>query len=338
MKNRNPYLDLIRFVAANLVVLQHLVYIEWGSVGSLGKLRPYGDLGYLGVDVFFALSGYVISLSALGRNPKDFLIARFIRIFPGLLFAGLLAAICLRSPHAPVHTGLFGDLSSIFLLNSATGTQFSNPVFWTLAYEFKFYILVSLLLLMRKNSLSHLRIAASIWLFISFILGQTPTGTLGAIFIPDYAPCFILGMILSGIKNKRDFFQSAPLLAISLLLATNRRILEWKTFPSYRQVWHSQTLTGITLIVLLSFFAMSVFVTSKNLMFNKIAYRLGTYSYPIYLFHFTPMLTLLSILYLKTHHAIESVLISYTTMLAAAIFFAELIEPRLKRIFKSFMN
>ena len=142
MKNRNPNLDLLRFIAANLVVLFHVVYIEWGGVGHLGRLRPLGDLGYLGVDVYFAISGYVISLSAVDRQAKDFLISRFIRLFPGLFLAALIAALCMQSKHAPVHTNIFGDVSSLFLLNTATGTQSSNPVFWTLAYEFKFYIII----------------------------------------------------------------------------------------------------------------------------------------------------------------------------------------------------
>jgi peptidoglycan/LPS O-acetylase OafA/YrhL len=166
MKNRNPNVDLCRFIAANLVVLCHVVYIEWGGVGHLGRLRPLGDLGYLGVDVFFAISSYVISLSAVDCQAKDFLIARFIRLFPGLFLAALIAALCMRSEHAPVHTNIFGDISSLFLLNTATGTQSSNPVFWTLAYEFKFYIMISILLLLHKNTLLNIRTAAIFWLFI----------------------------------------------------------------------------------------------------------------------------------------------------------------------------
>ena len=146
MKNRNPSLDLLRFLAANLVVLTHLVYIEWGGVGHLGRLRPLGDMGYLGVDVFFAISGYVISLSAVGRQTKDFLVARFIRIFPGLLFAGLLAALCTRSIHAPVHTSIFGDISSVFLLNSATHTQFSSSLNSIYATDYEVYITSSQIL------------------------------------------------------------------------------------------------------------------------------------------------------------------------------------------------
>ena len=335
MKNRNPSLDLLRFLAANLVVLTHLVYIEWGGVGHLGRLRPLGDMGYLGVDVFFAISGYVISLSAVGRQTKDFLVARFIRIFPGLLFAGLLAALCTRSIHAPVHTSIFGDISSVFLLNSATHTQFSNPVFWTLAYEFKFYILISILLLLKRNSSSNLRVAAMFWLFISFVLGPNPGGILGLIFIPDYAPCFIVGILLSGIKSKKEMLQTLPVLLVALILAINNRLEEWKTLPVYRQQWHSATITGLTLLLLFALFALAVYAPLNNSKYMKITYKLGSYSYPIYLFHFTPMLTLLSALYAKTHHAVSAILISYATMFLLSVVFAERIEPKLKKILKS---
>ena len=337
MKNRNPNLDLLRFIAANLVVLCHVVYIEWGGVGHLGRLRPLGDLGYLGVDVFFAISGYVISLSAVDRQAKDFLISRFIRLFPGLFLAALIAALCMQSKHAPVHTNIFGDVSSLFLLNTATGTQSSNPVFWTLAYEFKFYIIISILLLLHKNTLINIRTAAIFWLFISFILIPYPGGILGSIFIPDYAPCFIFGILLSGIKSRKELFQNIPILSVTLTLAINNRLQEWKTLPVYRQQWHSATLTGLTLLLLFALFAVAVYVPLHSKKFTKITYKLGSYSYPIYLFHFTPMLTLLSALYAKTHHAVSAVLISYLAMLLLSIVFAEMIEPKLKKILKRAM-
>jgi peptidoglycan/LPS O-acetylase OafA/YrhL len=337
MNKRNPNLDLLRFLAANFVVLQHLVYIEWGGVGHLGKLRPFGDLGYLGVDVFFAISGYVISLSASGKTPQVFLAARFIRIFPGLIFAGILSSICVQSSYAPIHTSIFGDISSIFLLNSPTGTQFSNPVFWTLAYEFKFYIIISILLLLKKNSLLDLRIASMIWLFVAFILGPNPDGVLGAIFMPNYAPCFILGIILSSLKSKRELIQFTPVLVVSIILAINTRIQEWKTFPLYRQQWHSATLTSLTLFLLLMVFVVTTRVQFRSKKYEGIAYRLGMYSYPIYLLHFTPMLTLVSALYFKTHHAIASVIFSYIFMLATAIIFAEIFEPKLKNFLRKKM-
>jgi hypothetical protein len=49
------------------------------------------------------------------------------------------------------------------------------------------------------------------------------------------------------------------------------------------------------------------------------------------------MLTLLSALYAKTHHAVSAVLISYIAMLLLSIVFAEMIEPKLTKNLKKAM-
>jgi peptidoglycan/LPS O-acetylase OafA/YrhL len=45
-------------------------------------LAPVAQYGFLGVPVFFAISGFVIAYSAEGRTPVGFAIARFSRIYP----------------------------------------------------------------------------------------------------------------------------------------------------------------------------------------------------------------------------------------------------------------
>ena len=117
--------------------------------------------------------------------------------------------------------------------------------------------------------------------------------------------------------------QTLPVLLVALILAINNRLEEWKTLPVYRQQWHSATITGLTLFLLFALFALAVYAPLNNSKYMKITYKLGSYSYPIYLFHFTPMLTLLSALYAKTHHAVSAILISYATMFLLSVVFAE---------------
>ncbi len=86
-RNRFYDIDLLRFLAALVVVLYHYTFIGYAA----GELIPVefpvfntlSRYGYLGVHLFFIISGFVIMLSAEGRSPAAFAISRITRIYPG---------------------------------------------------------------------------------------------------------------------------------------------------------------------------------------------------------------------------------------------------------------
>ena len=103
-------LDLLRLVSALAVVAFH--YLFRGSAGQVPYLdHPYPAAqamalyGYLGLNLFFMISGFVIAWSAEGRTFRAFAIARFARLYPGFVicmtitFAVLLVA---GDPRLPV--------------------------------------------------------------------------------------------------------------------------------------------------------------------------------------------------------------------------------------------
>ena len=82
-------LDGLRGVAAVIVVLHHL------GNERLGPFNP--TFGYIAVDLFFALSGFVIALNydhrfAGGMTVKEFMLKRVLRLYP-LYAAGLLLSL-----------------------------------------------------------------------------------------------------------------------------------------------------------------------------------------------------------------------------------------------------
>ncbi len=84
-------LDLIRLLAALLVMAYHFAFWHstrgqniltdaFGVISTVG--RPL-NFGWIGVEIFFVLSGYVIAFSAVGTRSPVFLRNRFLRLAPG---------------------------------------------------------------------------------------------------------------------------------------------------------------------------------------------------------------------------------------------------------------
>ena len=125
MQNTNTLysLQLLRFIAAVLVMLLHLEIMK---------------SGYKGVDIFFVISGFVMYYSAFIRNPKDattFIINRATKIYTLYWFAMLVLFIIL-----PFKIN-WQTLKSLLLIPGHTALiGFS----WSLSYEIYFYFLYNL--------------------------------------------------------------------------------------------------------------------------------------------------------------------------------------------------
>jgi len=159
---RNPALDGLRGVAVAAVVINHL--------------RPHAlPGGWLGVDIFFVLSGYLITTLLLreheGRGRLDlghFYSRRARRLLPALfLLLATVAVVARVSPNEPGFTGLRGDSFAAlgYVANwrfVATGASYFNAFapsplrhLWSLAVEEQFYLvwpLVLILVLRRRGA------------------------------------------------------------------------------------------------------------------------------------------------------------------------------------------
>ena len=158
-KRRNPYIQWLRAVAALLVMLYHTATYQNLRLHD-GRFVPiFGDwCGFFGVALFFAISGYLMSIAVRVQPAGLFLMHRVARIYPlyivvGLAFLGLSAAMGLSAAYQPL----------LFLLMPE---RISKPILgieWTLVYEISFYAMLYLA--------SLLRLAKRIeWLAIAWIL------------------------------------------------------------------------------------------------------------------------------------------------------------------------
>ncbi|MDQ8700614.1 acyltransferase [Hyphomicrobium sp. LHD-15] len=143
-------IQMLRGIAAMLVVLCHAT-LQWGS--WLPWLKSYAfAAGFTGVDLFFVISGYVISRSAVAASENkgrlagaaDFGFNRAARIYPlywVVLAASMVAAFAITGSVS------WGKPASLWHAIALTGGNPIVSVAWTLRFEIWFYSLVTVLIL-----------------------------------------------------------------------------------------------------------------------------------------------------------------------------------------------
>jgi peptidoglycan/LPS O-acetylase OafA/YrhL len=149
MGRANPWLDLVRAAAIALVLARHgYRAIQDGDPGLAGTLMLNG---WVGVDLFFVLSGYLIARQLTrelgpGFDFGRYLLRRALRIVPSYL--AVLTLIVLGAfPlfDADLRSLGWRLLYHLLFLQDYLASDF-NVAFWSLAVEEKFYLLAPLLI------------------------------------------------------------------------------------------------------------------------------------------------------------------------------------------------
>jgi peptidoglycan/LPS O-acetylase OafA/YrhL len=151
-------LDVVRFVAATMVMVFHLAFWSWAGSGTIAhlmpnlpafpELTPVAWLGWVGVEIFFVLSGFVIAYSSEGSSAFAFFQSRFLRLMPAVwICASLVFAVLLVGHVVP-----FTDLTRHYLKSLVLIPKhpWIDPVYWSLCVEVFFYGLILCLLISNR--------------------------------------------------------------------------------------------------------------------------------------------------------------------------------------------
>jgi peptidoglycan/LPS O-acetylase OafA/YrhL len=143
-------LDLLRFVSAMLVVAFHFGSAfarapSWTSAATLRGLpipdsaTPWTWFGWIGVELFFVISGFVIAMSAEGASRGVFLRRRALRLLPAAWICATATLLVLMV--AAPSSGLINEwLRSVsFWLRG----PWIDPSYWTLGIEVIFYAVIA---------------------------------------------------------------------------------------------------------------------------------------------------------------------------------------------------
>ena len=161
MRSSNKHiigLDVIRFCAALMVTLFHLAYWSWAPAESLTKsvsggvvefptLTGFTWLGWVGVEVFFVISGFVISYSAAGARPMAFLRSRILRLYPAawVCATATLVAVILLGRGSPETVSEYARAMTLWVQG-----PWIDGVYWTLGIEIIFYAVIFVVLCMGR--------------------------------------------------------------------------------------------------------------------------------------------------------------------------------------------
>ncbi len=271
-------LDLLRFFAAFAVLLYHFTArpgsdFEWLSVVT--------QFGYLGVPLFFMISGFVIALSANGRSAYQFAVSRVARLYPAL-WVCILCSVTISAVLAGDRIDPLQILANMTLLNNYLGYEDFDVVLWTLHAELKFYGCVFLLVAL--GLFKRYRLWMGAWLAMTVLWHTTgQPGFMGWFISPGWSPYFIIGVVAYQMRcNRMDWFNGL-VLTISLGLAAVHGFHRVSGFVRDASLVDASMASLLTLGAA----ALVLAVTSGRLSLRpspRVALA-GAMTYPLYLIH-----------------------------------------------------
>lgn len=341
-------LDFIRFFAALSVVWYHLGYHWWAEKGSadqiLAGFPPFDFLGatfhwgWVGVEIFFVLSGYVIAFSAEGKTARDFVLSRFWRLFPALwvcaplsLLAVLLLTQSGASPFSP------DDLPGTFARTMVLWPvgPWMDGAYWTLGIEISFYALVFCLILLRKFD----RLPWLLWTigFVSIIAmplrGMVPT-RLGELLLLKHGCFFAIGgMFYLASKQKLPRWQWGLVLlfvAVGCVKIQRRAIGSEQTGIVPIIVW----LIAIALIAVAARYN-EAWLRRLPAGSAGVARQMGLATYPLYLIHNVIGLAIMRWLMATGATPLLAFVTGVAAVIALSFVIALVAEPWLKKLLRA---
>ena len=298
MQEYLKYINGLRGISILLVVLYHTTQ------------HKYLENAFLGVDIFFVISGFILTYKYLEKiNIKTFFINRFKRIIPTLTLTIIISLLILElyvndsftyNENISLIRNTLFFINNLYLLENINyfHPEVSNLLayhLWSLSIEEQFYIIFPFIILIGKNNHKYIififLILFMIFLFSSITIANKDLGLNQSLIITTqnfFHPLIrfleiLFGCIAAIFVKKTKIKIHFVFIYLALLLITYLYL-----FESFSNKHHPGFIT-IIFSLLISFLIMSLYL-NKNNYINKILeikffQVYGNISYTLYLLH-----------------------------------------------------
>ena len=294
MKERLYHIDLLRFIAAIYVLIHHYGFRghikDDLSIISFPEIESMSKYGYLGVDLFFMISGFVILLTALKSNLIDFCISRISRLYPAYWVCVIITSIVIIFYGGERYSVTAEQiLINLTMLNGFLGIKNVDGVYWSLLVELKFYFIVGFILFF--NGAKHIKTLAPALLTIPILqlilpFSEAPMALkiLYYFTFPEWISYFIAGMFFFMMKSEKQFIRNIVPLIICYAISLKYAFIKGAQQSEYYGVEFSNWTIAI-LITLFYAFMLLLSLEKLNFLNQKSFLALGVLTYPLYLIH-----------------------------------------------------
>lgn len=317
--HRIELLDSFRFFAILSVMLFHY-YSLWFPPFCKTDIYPYGNLydnfslGYLGVQFFFIISGFVIAFTLTRTNSfREFIVKRMIRLLPPIILCSLLTFVVFNLidtynilPNVHSVTNLLCSMTLLppALLNKCFSAfslhaDYIDGSYWSLWPEVQFYFVASTIYFLNKKKfinnlfLFNVLLLVLNYIFIRIMANSQTTNKFHLSISPDfiqsynfwtqsvfnyiqYSLFFLLGVLFFNIYTKGKGIKSLSLVVIVVLL---------QYFLFYRSENMFDYKNLIICFMILLFLVFSISSKSIDFLAVKPITNIGIASYSLYLIH-----------------------------------------------------
>jgi peptidoglycan/LPS O-acetylase OafA/YrhL len=286
-KARYAFVDALRGVASLGVVLYHVYtknLVPMSGYQLPEPLHAIGSNGNLGVYIFFVISGFVIAQSIRGSpiTPRFvgwFALRRSLRLDPPY-WATIAAMIVLsyvsgrvQRDHAPLPLPTWDAVvAHLFYLQGLLGYPQIVGVFWTLCYEFQFYLTLVVLAgvwqWLRPTLRTRWVVFGPLWVASLWCVTRSPEPTGEALFVYGW-PYFFLGVAVNWVHSGDE-----PPHVLAIVAAGAAALLPFAPLKA-----------GVALVTAAGIFWVSVSDKLTSLTLGRALQYLGRISYSLYLVH-----------------------------------------------------
>ncbi|MEO8764709.1 MAG: acyltransferase [Ginsengibacter sp.] len=347
-----PEIDGLRFLAILWVFVYHLNgYLIKAYPGNTIKIfQAIAGNGHLGVELFFVISGFVLSLPFaryyLKQGKKIYLrhyfLRRFTRLGPPYFVVMTLLFIFLSLTHLYTARELTPHLSASLLyvhnIVYPGSLPVINPVAWSLEIEIQFYLLMPFLAYIFRLQKNTRRILLVLTMVIMPVLQYFYK--IDTLFFYQFLQFFIAGLLLADIYityDRQYFYDTAH--KTKRNLAT---ILGVFLFAGVLMARSTRTELAYTIFIplaIVTFYCAVLFIPFWKKIFNiKWVSITGGMSYTIYLVHL-PILATFGRFFIKygisrnyfVYFIIQFLILGIVTMAVSSLFFYFIERPCMQK-------